>query len=182
MADRTRRDLGSDVADLRRILGTIRRELQPGDTRRLRPPTIAEVRRFTTEVTIPAAILVLETNIRALELLQRALRRSEDGEGSGAAGEVPRRAAAVSRETLSRLDDALVELQEAVAGRPGDENLARLLEEARDLQDRVEAQLADGAPGAAATDVGDTHEDTVEIDVEAELESIKEDIDSDDRE
>ncbi len=163
------RSLAEDVSDLIRTLESLQRELEPGDRRRLRPPTPRELRRFTTEVTIPAAILVLETNVHVLKLLQRALRQPEFRE-TGRRGSPPlsERITGVASDALDRLDDTVASLQNSPAQSDGD--VAELLDEARRLQSRIEDELE-------SAQTADT--DSVSIDVEAELESIKDDIDED---
>ena len=78
MSDRdSGEDLSRLVAELVTTLEELEDELEPPDERPLRPPTPGEIRRFTSDVAIPGLILILESNIRALRLLQRALRLSE---------------------------------------------------------------------------------------------------------
>lgn len=169
----TNASLREEVTELTRTLQSLQRELEPGDRRLLRPPTPRELRRFTTEVTIPAAILVLETNVRALQLLQRALRHPDDRRSSPAdpVSTAGRRAVDASLTALDRLDDTLAELQRSLEPDAPDDRLDELLAEARRLQDRVATELRAGPEPTA---------DTVPIDVEAELASIKDDLDEDD--
>lgn len=186
-------DLGRLVADLVSTLREIEAEFEPRTRGGLpRPPTPREVVRFTSEVGIPAAILVLRTNVEALRLLRRALRMA-DGRSPTSGGEVSQlreRAERVSRETLSRLDAALADLQAAVEGRPEDEQARTLLAEARDLRERVEASLASGQPDThegskstyRGTDVtesgGESGDgDDVPVDVDAEMQSLRDEFD-----
>ena len=190
-ASDTDSDLGPLVTELVRTLRELESEFEPRTESGLpRPPSPRELMRFTSDVTIPAAILVLRTNIEALKLLQRALRMADGrspATGSGA-GEVRDRAQRLSEATLSRLDGALADLQDAVEGRPEDAEARDLLEEARELRRDVEERLdgrtngespaRDGTDGDGADgDVvgGDAGDDTasVPVDVDAELRSIK---------
>ncbi len=137
--------------------------------------------RFTSEVTIPAIILALETNVRALELLQRALRLAAGERLSvgGTGSEARERAEELGRETLARLDDALADLQEALAGRPPDDPARELLAEARTLRGEIDDRLATGggqAAGDAEAGTDAPAERGVDIDVESELQSIKDDV------
>lgn len=171
-----------------------------------RPPSPGELLRFTEQYTIPTVIALLEASIRTLELLAAALRVA-DGRPLDAAtgadrssrtgsletvGEVGRdRLAAASRETLRRLDEALAELQSAAAaGDPSNPELRRLLEEARDLRTEVDERLSDAVAesedgngiegdGPAGTGIGSAEDgvDDVGIDVDAELASIKDELD-----
>ncbi|MFC7133919.1 MULTISPECIES: DUF7547 family protein [Salinibaculum] len=168
-------DLPALLSELTRSLETLQDELEPSD-RRARPPTPRELARFTSEVTIPAIVLVLETNIRALRLVQRALRFA-DGRDVRPSDDGPRtrqRAVELGRATLSRLDETLTDLGEALEGRPPDDEARELLTRIRDIEDDIEAQLE--ATGAEA----EPGPDGVEVDVDAELASLKDDVSDDD--
>jgi len=182
-------DVGPLVADLVTTLQELETEFEPRTESGLpRPPSPRELMRFTSDVGIPGVILLLRTNIEALKLLQRALRLA-DGRapttGSGSA-EVRQRAEQLSRTTLSRLDGALADLQDAVEGRPEDEDARELLDEARELRNEVEERLrqrADGdAPALDADESDDPAEtvpdESVPVDVDAELRSIKDEFGS----
>lgn len=203
-------DLAKLVAELVSTLRELEAEVEPPRDRGLRPPTPRELRRFASEVAIPAIILVLETNIRALRLLQRAFQVTEQGERtSESVSDVRDRAVAVSETTLDRLDDALVDLQGALEGRPDNEEAAQLLADARRLREEVRDRLAaategsdstgspdagtgaddssdgadDGSDGASADSDDATDADrseTVSVDVDAELASIKRELDDGD--
>ena len=174
-------DLARLAAELARSLRDLQRELEPGERRRLRPPSPRELLRFTDEVAIPGAILVLETNVRALRLLQRAIRladpdRSVTDQRDTA---VRDRAVQLSQTTVQKLDDVLADVQDAVEGRPTDDEAERVLAEARSLRDEIDDRLTaetastdqDSAPEADAA---------VPVDVDAELQSIKDDLDDGD--
>lgn len=180
-------DLGPLVADLVTTLREIESEFEPRTESGLpRPPSPRELVRFTSDVGIPAAILLLRTNIEALRLLQRALRMADGRPPTTGAGstEVRRRAEQLSKTTLSRLDGALADLQEAVEGTPQDEDARDLIEEARALRADVERKLADGTDGSGedeASPAGDESDDqSVPVDVDAELRSIKDEFDAND--
>jgi len=181
MSDSSGDDITTLLSDLVRTLRDLETEVEPTTESGLpRPPTPSELLRFTSDVTIPAAILILKTNIQALQLLRRALRMAEGRppETSGTA-EVRQRATELSRTTLSRLDGALTDLQQAVEGRPEDKEARKLLAEAQqlraDLADRLAEQSAD--LNAAAPDEVDSEPVDVPVDVDAELQSIKNDLD-----
>lgn len=187
-------ELGGLVAELERTLrelrtevgGEPRRPARRGDRSLPRPPTPGELLRFTETHTIPTAVALLEAAIRALELLAGAIRlldgrdpRSPERRGSGggsilaeastAAGE---RAAETGREALARVDDALAELQRTYEGEPTDPAAGRLLADARELRDEIDERLA--ATERAASDEGSaTDDDGPSIDVDAELESLR---------
>ena len=151
MSDRdSGEDLSRLVAELVTTLEDLEDELEPPDERPLRPPTPGELRRFTSDVAIPGLILVLESNIRALRLLQRALRLSEGADRTRReTEELGARARDVSETTLDRLDSALADLQDAVEGRPGDDEAADLLADARELRSEVRTRLREYADDAA---------------------------------
>jgi len=198
---RTDEDLASLVAELVRSLQELQRELEPGGRRRgpPRPPTPGELAEFTSEVAIPGLVLLLETNIRALRLLQRALRLAADREVDSRGTHEQRltdRAAAASGRTLSRLDDVLAELQDAVEGRPTDDEARQLLADARrlreEVQERLEERTSDAGSGPRVVEEtgdgptnvdaerngdGETTDDAdVEVDVEAELDAIRDEL------
>lgn len=173
-------DLARLAADLARSLRDLQRELDSGP-RRPRPPTPREILRFTDEVAIPGIILILETNIRALRLLQRAIRLGDDRETQGTVDHAVReRAVSVSQATLSRLDDVLADVQDAIEGRPQDDEARQVLDEARTLRKEIDEQLADSAGAADRVTVEDTSANGVPVDVDAELQSIKDDLDDSD--
>lgn len=172
MSDRdSGEDLARLVAELVTTLEDLEDELDPPEDRPLRPPTPSELRLFASDVAIPGLILVLETNIRALRLLQRALRLSEGTERTRREGaELSRRARDVSETTLERLDDALVDLQDAVEGRPNDDEAADLLADARELRSEVQTRLREYSEGAAdrareAAERGDPDPDDGAVDI-----------------
>lgn len=160
--------LSGQVADLRQTLEELETEVDRD--RPLRPPTPQELLRFTSEVTIPAIVLVLRTNIEALKLLQRTLRIAD---GRDSADRLQSRAESVATTALSQLDDTLSNLQSVVEGRPTDSRAEELLDDARDLRGEVERSLE-------ASDGSTAEPSTVDIDVDEELRSIKDDLDDED--
>jgi len=162
------------TADLARSLRDLQRELEP--RRRRGPPTPGDLLRFTDEVAIPAAILVLETNVRALRLLQRAIRLADDRDRPSDDGPgVGDRAASLGRVTLERLDTALADVQDAIEGRPADDDARELLEDARRLRDEIDERLSE--PAGDETVVRGRDTEKVPVDVDAELQSIRDEVD-----
>jgi hypothetical protein len=191
-------NLEASARELSETLEQLRSELREpprGPLGLPRPPSPGELLRFTEEYTIPALISLLETNIRLLELLAGAIRVADGRplEGSDALADAGRRSlgyvdegreglAAASRETLRRLDDALADLQEAAAGgSPTDPAVQDLLTEARTLRAEVDERLAAAESRDAETtgDEGDEAE-SVAIDVDDELETIRRQVDGPD--
>lgn len=134
-----------------------------------RPPRADELRQFTSEIAIPGVILLLETNVRALKLLQRTLRMSQNGQN--ASNETAQRASKLGSAALARLDDALAEAQSALEGQPPDSEARELLDDAKQLQREVQDRLGDGEDEPIETGPS--------VDVEAELQSIKDQVDDD---
>jgi len=175
-------DLTALITDLVTTLQDLETEVEPTtDSGLPRPPTPGELLRFTSDVTIPAVILVLKSNIEALKLLRRALRMAEGRPTStgSASGEVRQRASDLSRATLSRLDGALTDLQQAVEGTPEDEEARELIQEAQQLRGQIRERLA--AESEVSKEVDPDEVTDVPVDVDAELRSIKDDIEGPDR-
>ena len=172
MPDRAGDDLSARMDELEATLSALREELEPprGPLGLPRPPRPREVLRFTDEYAIPTAVAALEANIRALELLQAGIRATDPERAAGEAGRAVRdRAADVGGATLGRLDRALADLESALAGTAGAQNpeARRLLAEARELNEEIRDRV--DADDAAATEA-------VRIDVEEELEAIREEV------
>lgn len=187
---RSDRDLDALATELSDVLRELRAELrrpQRGSPGVLRPPTPRELLGFTERALIPAAIAVLEANIRALELLASTIRRVEDSTDP----EARARTATATRPTLDRLDAVLEDLQDALAGDPRSPETRRLLDEARDLRAEIDDRLRGTADRSARRDPeparsgtaghgterrGTEDEYEIPVDVEDELESIKRDL------
>lgn len=167
--------LREQVTELAETLAELESELREERGR----PRLRDLVRFTREVTIPAVILVLRTNIEALKLLQRALAFG-DREGTG--DQLRERAEAAGRSALEGLDGALDDLGGALSSSPRDSRARDLLEQARDLQAEVEAELPREPGTGLGSGPGSELDDPegVDIDVDAELQSIKEEFDDPD--
>lgn len=158
-----RASLPALVGELVAALTDLQRELR--SSRGARGRGLEQFVRFTSEVTIPAAILVLETNIRALRLLQRGLKLASDHEDVVSAPEQE----TVGRAVVDRLDGALAEVQTAIEDASVNEGVRERLAEARQLNRELESRLAD----PLESDKGQT----ASVDVAAELESLKDEFD-----
>lgn len=166
------------LSELTTTLQELEDEVERGRPRGPRLPTANELARFTSEVAIPGLVLLLRTNIRALQLLQRTLRLADGREPSpeGTVSEARNRAEDVGRASLSQLDDVLTDLQSALEGRSDSEQATELLDRARDLRKEVQDELAqDGATPAESSSTDDAA--AVGIDIESELESLKHNLD-----
>ncbi|PSP95593.1 hypothetical protein BRC91_01555 [Halobacteriales archaeon QS_4_62_28] len=179
-------DLARLVGDLVSTLRQLEDEFEPRTEEGLpRPPTVRELLRLTSDVAIPATILLLRSNIEALKLLQRALRMADGRPPTTASGssDVRARAEQLSMTTLSKLDGALADLQDAVEGQPSNDDARELLEEARQLREDIENRLDERTNGEREPANGETddrlggEDDTdVPVDVDAELQSLKDDM------
>jgi hypothetical protein len=142
-----------------------------------RPPTPGEVLRAADEHAVPAAIASLEATIHALELLRLGLRAGRAGSGSETARRATgtrRRAERVGDAALERLDGALDDLADALEGEPTDPESRRLLSEAERLREEIDERVGE-TEGAEEPD-GEGPEGP-EVDVESELQSIKDEQD-----
>lgn len=168
------RDRPRQLAELIRSLERLQEELEPSGGV-IRPPTPRELARFTSDVTIPAIVLALETNVRALKLVQRALRladgRDPSSNAAGARSIARDRAADLGRATLSQVEDVLADVQRALDDGPRDAEANALLDRVREAKREVDAQLA------AADDGSGIDREPVDVDIDAELQSIREEID-----
>ncbi|MFB6161005.1 MAG: hypothetical protein ABEJ61_07490 [Haloferacaceae archaeon] len=195
-------ELEGTLADLRAALdGTDgRRPGRATGRRRRGPPTPGELLRVTERHTIPTAVATLEATIRALELLGEVIRLTTGGDATDrgtrplpAAGDG---AAAGTERALDRLRTALAE-----ADLPRDPATRELLDDARSLSEEIEGRLGEtgrAAAGERGVDIEVRERDRDEVtadavpedgadaggetavDVEAELESIRDELDGQD--
>ncbi|WP_331232934.1 DUF7547 family protein [Natronorarus salvus] len=206
MADERDDDLEEQVDELRRELSTLRDrlegEMRPPPTGPLglpRPPTPGELIRFADEFAIPAAIAVLEANIKALELVRGALHLLDPDRGAVEGTRARRRAESVGKSALTRLDRTVEDLQRALdeGTLPRDENAREIVEDARRLRgeiaDRIDGSRngertarEEGSERSERTDTERTEPDRegtpIEIDVDEEIDSIKAELEGGDLE
>lgn len=199
------RELIDVVDELTETLESLREELitpRRGPFGLPRPPNPTELLRVTEQYTLPAIIALLESSIRILELLAATIRLLDESRFDESGRQPPAKLSAVNRRTLRALDNALSDLQYAVEG--GESNIPEvqaLLDEARMLRAEVQKRVGEAGDksernrkntttDAAKSDpVGisvreDRGDEPVEINIEKELETIKDEIDteSNDRE
>lgn len=176
-------ELSELLTDLTRTLRELEREVEPERPDGPRLPTPSELSRFTSEVAIPGLILLLRTNIRALQLLRRAVRLADGRNPSpdGAVTEARSRAEKVGRASLSQLDDVLSELQSSLEARPEEDEASEILSRARDLRQELQNEMQREGTDVSVEDSegidGETQDDAVSIDIESELRSLKDNID-----
>lgn len=160
-----------------------------------RPPTPTEVLRFAEGYAIPTIVAILEANIRVLDMLARVLRVADGRPLDGSGRDGIERA---SRTTLQKLDGALSDIQTAIeGGEPSNPDVARLLDEARSLREEIDDRLPEATAEPSTMDgtkdrsthgsasdedtdgeaaVASDEDDGIKIDVDAELESIKQNV------
>lgn len=164
-------DLEDRVRELEETLEALHEELEGRDRRLMArgPPSVRDVLRFADEFAIPAAIAILDANRRMLELVQGAIHATERGRAAGEGS------ATIGREAVDRLDRALTELQTALqeSSLPENAEARQLLQEAKNLRDEIDERMAE--PG----DTGD-ESSAVEIDIDGEIDSIRDELDEDD--
>ncbi|WP_227354550.1 DUF7547 family protein [Haladaptatus salinisoli] len=200
-----RDDLEERVEELETTIRDLRSELrQPprGAFGLPRPPTPREVLSFTGEYAIPTLVAMLEANVRALKALQQILRLvdPERGQTREARSELGSRANRVSRATLDRLESTLEEVEGALTegGLPREPAARRLLEDARKLSEDIREEVSAGREradaerdAARAIDIEDAggdeggedesamedgEDEKPEVDVDAELRSIRKEL------
>lgn len=196
-------DVLDEEGDQRRSQRSHRPERRP----RRRLPSPSRFLRFTEEYTIPTLISLLETNIRALELFGGLLRLINGRDDRGSSGS--RRVQRTGRRTLDAVDSTLSDIQGAIDGEPTDPEANSLLDDARSLREDINDRLADPGTTQEQTrsdqpdrsDRSDTREneaisidvtddepdenngeeqDTDGVNVDDELETIKQEIQDDD--
>lgn len=158
-------------ATLEELRATVDADDRVDAGRRAVRPAAETARRLTERLAVPATVAALEANVRLLTYLQERLREYED-RGRDRAG------VGLGERTLDRVDDALADLEAALADAslPADAEARRLLERARDLSDEIRDR-AGGRDRAASVDDGPT---VIEIDVDEELDRIRDEVEEDD--
>ena len=181
-------DLAERLDRLERDLEALRRDLvfTPVDQRTPipRPPSPRSMLRFVDEFAIPTAIAILEVNIKLLKLAHGSIRLLD---GSQHRSEASDRLSQAGRTTLVRLDDTLVELEQALIDGPipTDRNAARIIEDARAIRQEIADRLDTIATDERRIDIDDVDEldtDRIGIDIEEELDSIRAELDNDENE
>lgn len=175
MSDRD--DVEARLDELEETLSALRDELEStrGPAAFPRSPRPRAFLRFTDQYAIPAAIAAMRANIRALEVLRAGIRATDTSRTSRAADRSARdRATGAGRASLERLDGALADLESAMTGpgTPASPEARELLSEARRLNREIRDRVA--------LEEGRSARDAVRIDVESELESIREEVAEDD--
>lgn len=183
----------SDRDDLRRAieeLETAMRELQAeleSDPATQPPvaqlPSMQDLLRFADRAAIPAVIAVLEANIQILKSIQQTIRIAEGTTREDAPTDRSQQLAALGEETLTQLARSLDDLQRLIeAGSlPQEETARSILTDARELQNRLESQTEPASEPAEEPPSQDDS-DEVTIDIDAELESIKDEYAADEEE
>ena len=194
-------DLESMLSELAETLSALQNEVEPSrppQTPPMRPPSLREVMRFTEQQTIPTLVAILEANVRLLELAGAALRAMDPDRSVSKGSNADRALSAASGISTERLTSGLSNLRSALAGAEATNPEAReLLAEAdrlsAELRERLEtvdsgrnrsAETDVGSEGAVSIDVveageeavGDGEEAPAEPDIDAELDSIRDEV------
>ncbi len=186
--DRRSDDLDELLSDLSETLSELQESIDEESSSsgpRSRPPR--RFLEFTEQRTIPALISLLETHIHALKLLQGVL-RTLNGRSPITDND---RVQSTGRRTIDELNGVLDDIQGAIEGRPPQEASRELLDDARSLSSEIGDRLSDGAENGADTttseaisiDVSspDEDDDDAALSVDDELDTIKRDLDQDER-
>lgn len=169
-------ELSTTLSELQNTLAEEELDEKQHQSRSRRLPSPGRFLRFTEEHTIPTLISLLETHIRALELLQGLLGLVNGREKRGATSSPEggdRRVHKTGRRTLDALDGVLSDLQGAVEGEPPDDDARALLNDARSLSEEINGRLSESTETTTtenenepSTDDRGTENGAIRIDVE----------------
>lgn len=165
---KTARDSEAVAVELLETLRTLRKVLgeYPPDSPPESPPP-DEAHRVATEYTIPAILAALEATVRSLELLQTTIQGIETTEGDqNIAGRNTHRGDGRSATPVDRISSVLDGLDDAIETERDDTASGDIVAEVQ----AIEEELADAIEAMDRT--GRIR--NVAVDVEAELQSIKE--------
>ena len=136
------------------------------------PPSLEGILRFTDEIAIPGVILILETNIRMLKLLRRAIRLTDNESKTESATALSNDLSVYMTRTLGELENAITKLQSLETTRgPADETAQSILQEIRSLKTELSDEIDSNTDTTDTTGLESRHEE-----IQAELESIKEEL------
>lgn len=164
MSDRRDRETERLVEELTATLEALRADLDEGRRRR-RPPTPAELLRFTREYTIPTVVATLEATIAALELLEEVLRVVDAGRDARDRVEGASESLGVERageSAVAGAERALSDLQRALADAdlPEDPASRALITDARELSEEIRTRLHESREATSADAGGSTRTGT----------------------
>jgi len=194
MSNRDDEELAVLLADLERTLTDLRGAIDDDVRRRRRPPTPGELLRFTEEYTLPTLIALLEATVQSLELLRAALRLADPQSSTDRLRD--RLASRERGPTDEALRATVADLRNALTGTdlPEDSAAAGVVTDARELTARIEKRLesmeTESESDSVAEDTSDEsrgvaidveEEGESGVDVDAELASIKESVETEDR-
>lgn len=171
------RDVDERIQDLERAIHDLTDELGAVDS----PSTVGDrrsVASFVRKVAIPAGILAVEAQLRTLEFLAERVRwMNQRGGEQSSLDDWSTEAREHSMATMDRIEDMLdrIELELAAGRLPASREARDLIEEIRRLQGEIRNQLDEDR--SSITGEGGESE-AVTIDVESELETIRDEIDS----
>jgi hypothetical protein len=173
-------DLAARLDRLEATLEELQKEVMGDDRldtgRRAIEPAAETALKLTERLAMPAAIAALEANVRVLTFVQDRLRELE-GRDRGAGEGSTTAPSQMSERLLNRLDDTLGRMEDAIADSELSQNAEarELFERARELNEDIRQRVSDAEPSMDGDDV-------VTIDVEDELDQIRDDVESDEDE
>lgn len=204
--DPDREELVARLDELEATLSELRSELDSEQRGPPQPPSLGDLLRFTEQYTIPTLIAILEATVRSLELLRRTLRLADPARAASEEADAARsQLDQVGTEAGEQLAGALSELRTALSATelPENEESRRLVADARELTSEIENRLRDAEQTvrtqrsgeasresngvmidvneestADADEESSTPAGTAAVDVDAELESIKQELDA----
>ncbi|WP_435066436.1 DUF7547 family protein [Haloplanus sp. C73] len=189
MSNRDDEDLADLLAELERTLTDLRTAVDDDVRRRRRPPTPSEILRFTESYTLPTLIALLEATVQSLELLRAVLRLTDPDATSDRLRE---RLKQERGPTDAALRETVADLRNALTGAdlPEDAAAASIVADARELTATIERRLGESAANqgegrdAAEAERGvaiDVEEEADQTDIDAELDSIRESVEDEQR-
>ena len=142
-----------------------------------RPPSPNEILRFTDQAVIPAIIALLEVNIKLLQSIRRGIQLTQKRDSVTRDRD---QLQAINKDVVKQFERAIEELQHVVEGTPIDHTAKDVLADARALRSELERRT-EAARDAVDTPSKETADESGldTIDVDAELDSIKAEFDTD---
>ncbi|WP_254862932.1 DUF7547 family protein [Halovivax gelatinilyticus] len=192
-------DLAEALSELAEAIEALGESAEPDRRRGLRPPTPAQLLRATDDVAIPTLIAILETQVRVLESIQRATRllRYDQRVRDRASTSTRRSRRSTAERTDAVLDQLGATIDQLRSQLPADEDdrveasLDRTQSLFEDLERRLTGREGDSKPADVdrgfeieiderpSSDIDPTDgrsggRDQVDVDVEAELDTLRE--------
>lgn len=173
-------DLEERIDALEESMRSLQAEVrQSADRGRLgfpRAPSARQFLKFTDQAVLPALIAILEVNIKILKTIRRAIRLTHQDDVTDSHRDTFQ---SLNGEVLNQFDRALAELQSVIEGSPIDETARDILADAKALREDLEhhtEHVNESQEPSSKTPATTAESDP--IDVNAELDSIKAEFES----